>query len=245
MPTNHKHLQVGITNREVVNAFRTLVADKVQISDDNGWSTRLVYYYLLRYRAKLVREKVHRNRSLSHWNYQTIDCIPLVKTNSSECPCTPAPGCDWLKTEFPIPKPLHRLKSVTSKDGQVTYTFVEWERLKSKINSRISAQSKAAYYTLKTRTNGTYLYLYNDVNKKSITTTGIFENPLEVQYYPDCNGSVEKCQRPLNEEFILDPDLLPAVYDLAIGQINRAKQMGTDILNDDNDNITSTQLNVK
>jgi len=245
MATNHKHLQVGITNREVINAFRTLVADKVQISNQSGWSTRLVYYYILRYRAKLIREKVLRNRNLSHWNYQTIDCIPLQKTNASECPCAPAPGCEWLKIKYPIPKPLDRLKSVTSKDGQVTYSYVEWERMKNKITSRISAQRTYAYYTVKTRSEGTYLYLYNDVHKKHVTVTGIFENPLEVQYYPDCKGYVDPCQEPQNKEFILDPDLLPAVYDLAIGQINRAKQMGTDILEDDNDNITSTKINVK
>jgi len=137
------------------------------------------------------------------------------------------------------------LKSVTSKDGQVTYSYVEWERMKSKINSRLPGQNKIAYYTIKTRRDGTYLYLYNDVHKKHVTVTGIFENPLEVQYYPDCKGEVEKCQTPLNEEFILDPDLLPIVYDLALAQINRAIQLGNDILNDDNDNITTTKNNVK
>lgn len=243
--TNHKHLQVGITNREVVNAFRTLVADKVQISNQSGWSTRLVYFYIIRYRAKLIREKVLRNRNLSHWNYQTIDCIPLTKTDMSECPCAPARGCVWKKIAYPIPKPLDRLKSVTSKDGQVTYSYVEWERVKNKINSRLEAQNAMAFYTIKTRRNGTYLYLYNDVHKKHVTVTGIFENPLEVQYYPDCNGVKEQCQEPQNEEFILDPDLLPAVYDLAIAQISRAKQLGTDILNNDIDDITTTKTNLK
>lgn len=245
MATNYKTLTVGITNREVVNAFRILIADKGPLSDDSGWSTRLVYYYILRYRAKLIREKILRNRSLSQWNYQTIDCLTLQEVNISECPCLPKTGCSWLKTTYPIPKALHRLKSVTSKDGQITYSFVEWERLKSKINSRIIAQSRAAYYTIKTRRNGTFLYLYNDVHKKHITVTGIFENPLEVQYYPDCDGVIEPCQRPQDEEFILDPDLLPVVYDLALTQINRAKQLGIDLLNDDNDNITTTTMNVK
>ena len=117
-----------ITNIEVVNAFRNLVGDKTQLSDDSGWSTRMVYYFLLRYRARLIREKVRRNLPLSQWNYQTIDCIPLVKTDEDECPCTPASGCTFLKTTLRIPKPLSRLKSVTSTNGQITYTFGEWER---------------------------------------------------------------------------------------------------------------------
>lgn len=245
MATNHKYLQVGITNREVVNAFRKLVADKGYISQSNGWSFRLIYFYILRYRARLIRERVRKNITLSHWNYQTIDCIPLVETSTSECPCQPNPGCTWLKTVTPIPKPLHRLKSVTSKDGTITYTFVEWERLKRKLNSRLPANRKAAYYSIKTRSNGTYLYLYNDDHKKHITVTGIFENPLEVQYYPDCKGEVEKCQRPADQEFILDPDLMPTVYDLALTQILRAKMMGSDVINNDNDDIVSNPQNAK
>jgi len=240
-----KNFKVGITNKEVINAFRTLVADKVPASDDIGWSSRLIYFYLLRYRAKLIREKVRRSRHISHWNYQTIDCVPLVEADLNECPCAPKSGCTFLKTELPIPKPLNRLKSVTSIDGQITYTFVEWERLKSKINSRIKAQQNTPFFTIKTRNNGTYLYLYNDAHKKFITITGVFENPLQVQYFPNCQLKVKKCQMPLDEEFILDPDLLPTVYDMAFSQLMRAKQHGTDQLNDDNDNIVKNPTKVK
>lgn len=237
--------KIGNTNREVVNAFRNIVADKLQMSQSNGWSFRLVYYYLLRYRAKLIREKALSNKDLSQWNYQTIDCIPLMEVDMSECPCEPKSGCSWLRTEYTIPKPLHKLKSVTSKDGQVTYTFVEWERLKYKLMSRIPAQSKYAYYTIKTRNDGTHLYLYNDIFKKHLTVSGIFENPLEVQFFPDCNGVTKPCIFPDQQEFILDPDIFPAMYSLAFDQIARAKQLGIDALNDDLDNITTTQLNVK
>lgn len=227
-----------ITNIEVVNAFRNLVADKTQISDDSGWSIRLVYYFLLRYRARLIREKVRNNLPLSHWNYQTIDCMALKPVPLDECPCAPGDGCSFRKTTLQIPKPLSRLKSVTSTNGQVTYTFVEWERLRNKINSRFKGEREAAYYTLKTRQNGTYLYLYNSLHTKYITVTGIFENPLEVQYFPNCNGEVEKCQDPREQPFILDPDLLTTVYDLALGQVARAKQMGTDIDSNDMDDIS-------
>lgn len=233
-------MQIGITNIEVINAFRNLVADKTQISDDSGWSVKWVYFFLLRYRARLIREKVARRMPLSQWNYQTIDCIHLVKAPLDECPCTPGDNCEFKKTTLRIPKPLCRLKSVTSTNGQITYTFVEWERLRHKINSRFLGEQRAAYYTLKTRQDGTYLYLYNSVHTKYITLTGIFEAPLEIQYYPDCNGQIEGCQHPKDMEFILDPDILTTVYDLALAQIGKAKTYGTDRINDDNDNISTT-----
>lgn len=243
--TNFKTKSIGITNREVVNAFRNLIGDKVAISQENGWSFRLVYFFLLRYRARLIREKVINNRMLSQWNYQTIPCITVEKAEMNECPCAPASGCTWLKTSLPIPKPLHALKSVTSVDGRYTYGYVEWERVKRKLESRLKATREAAYYTIKTGPTGTYLYLYNDDLVKNITITGIFENPLEAQFFPGCDATSNKCQVPMDEEFILDPDILPIVYDMAIGQIAKAKQMGADTLNDDNDNISTTQAKVK
>lgn len=230
-----------ITNREVINAFRNLVGDKTQLSDDNGWSSRMVYFFLLRYRARLIREKERNNLPLSHWNYQTIDCINLRKVDLDECPCAPASGCSFRKTTIQIPKPLARLKSVTSTNGQITYTFVEWERLFDKINSRFKGERMSAFYTLKTRNDGTHLYLYNQEHLAAVTVTGIFENPLDVQYFPACDGTVEKCKDPENQEFILDPDIMTTMYDLALAQIGRAKQLGTDMINDDNDNISITQ----
>lgn len=227
---------VGITNREVIAGFRNLVADKAQISDDSGWSQRFIYYHLLRYRARLIREKVRRDMPISHWNYQTIDCIPLEKTDLSECPCVPADGCVFMRTKLRIPKPLDRLKSVTSTDGQITYTYVEWERLKHKLTSRFEGERSSAYYTLKTRQDGTHLYLYNDTHKKYITVTGVFENPLEVQFFTDCEGNVPQCRNPLDQEFILDPDITTIMYDLAIRQLT-IKQPYSDLDSDDTDNL--------
>lgn len=226
-----------ITNIEVVNAFRNLVGDKSLLSDDNGWSIRLIYYFLLRYRARLIREKVRNHLPLSHWNYQTIDCIPLEKVDLSECPCTPASGCSFKKTELQIPKPLSRLKSVTSTNGQITYTFVEWERLEHKIRSRFKGERDNAFYTIKTRQDGSYLYLYNSIHTKYITVTGIFENPLEIQYFPKCDGTEVDCKNPKTQPFILDPDILTTVYDMALGQIAKTKQLASDIDNNDMDDL--------
>lgn len=232
----------GITNGQVISAFRDLVADKAQISQSSGWSPRLIYFYLIRYRARLIREKIRKMLKVSHWNYQTIDCIPLQRADIDECPCTPASGCEFRKTATQIPKPLDRLKSVTSTDGRTTYTYVEWERLKHKINSRFRGERRTSYYTLKTRQNGTYLYLYSNTNTSSryVTITGIFENPLEVQYYPGCDGKEVLCKDPMNEEFIVDPDVLPVIYDLALRQLLAAKQIHTDILNNDKDDISAS-----
>ena len=230
--------EMGITNRKVIAGFRSLVADKTQISDDSGWSQRLVYYHLLRYRAKLIKEKERANLLISRWNYQTIPCIPLDKTHLDECPCVPKDDCTFLKTKIRIPKPIGKLKSVTSTSGNIIYTYAEWDKLQYRINSRFAGERDSAYYTLKTGPEGTFLYLYNDIHKKYITVTGIFENPIEVQFYPGCDGKAVECRNPLDQEWILDPDLLTSVYDLALNQLFKGKQMATDVTNDDIDGIS-------
>ena len=106
-----------------------------------------------------------------------------------------------------------------------------------KVRSRFKGERESAYYTLKTRQDGTYLYLYNDVHKKFVTVTGVFENPLEVQYFPDCEGNTPACRNPQDMEFILDPDILTTMYDLALAQIGRSKQVYTDDLSNSQDDI--------
>jgi hypothetical protein len=224
--------------RETIYGFRDLT-DRKQIASDNGFSNRWIYNYLIKYRARLLREKLRINR-LTQYNYQTISCIPIVETDLSECPCAPFSGCTFYKTLHPIPQPIDKLKSVTSIDGQINYSFVEWERLENKIKSRIPKERTSAYYTLKDIGEGTHIYLYNDVHKKFITVTGIFEDPLKVFIFPGCDGNIvqETCSSYLDWDFILDPDLKSLMYDLAISQLLRAKSPASDLFNDGNDIIT-------
>lgn len=227
---------IGNTIAEVIYGFKDLT-DKAQISDDSGWSNRWIYWYLLRYRARLLRQKLREGGRLTQFNYQTINCILLDEVDLSECPCAPVSGCTFRKSHTALPQTIGKIKSVTSVDGQTTYSFVEWERLKNKINSRIAAQANTAYYTLKNTGEGTYLYLYNNVHTRGITVTSIFEDPLEVVLYPTCDGDTSRseCADYLEEKFIIDPDLLPTIYDMAMSQLLRAKSTVSDQVNDDTD----------
>ena len=57
-----------LTNRAVIDQFRELT-DQNKISDASGWSSRLVYKYLLSYRNKLLFEKMRdRQYPLSELN---------------------------------------------------------------------------------------------------------------------------------------------------------------------------------
>lgn len=233
------------TNREVINAFRTLVGDRTQLSDDNGWSSRLVYFHLLRYRNRILLEKLRAGRVLSRYNYQTIPCVPLIKTDQNECPCAPASGCSFMKTKLPIPQPLGGFKAVTSIDGNIKYTYLDWDKFTYKINSRIKPQANSPYYTVKTIGNDTFLYVYNDTHKEFITITSIFENPIDVQSFPNCEGKSNDCDKPLEYRFIIDPDILDIVYDLAYNKILKTKGPVKDIVNNDSDDTSNPPTPLK
>jgi len=76
--------QIGNTYRQVINAWRGYVGDKVRLDSDNGWSERRILFFLLAARSKLLATKKNSKESLSSHNYQTIGCIPLVEVDQNE-----------------------------------------------------------------------------------------------------------------------------------------------------------------
>lgn len=230
-------MKFGNTNREVIYNLRHSIAELGTLSDESSFSNRELYFLLLRFRAYIIAEKIRDKRfQLSKHNYQTIGCIPVDEVDAVECPCAPDSGFTFLKTRWPIPVTIGPIRSVISPGNHITYDYVQWDAIQDLRKSRFKAERNKPFYTMKTSKDGTYLYLYNDKHGKFITVTGIFENPLEVQNFPDCNtGELDPCFAPLDQEFIIDADLLPKVFDLVLTNRFKYKNPVSDILNDDKD----------
>jgi len=215
-----------LTNRQILSDFRELVVDKQHIPDHNAWSGRLVYHHLRNARAKLMYEKLHdKKKKLSTHIYQTIPCIPLKKIDTTECPCAPQLGCMFLRTVYPIPKMIGMPSSVTSSDGQglIDYDYVDWDKFKWKMNTRYKFNRTKGYFTFKQFENGTHIYVYNDNLRKLLTVTGVFEDPLDVYFFPDCSGKIPDCLDPLERPFLIDADLVPTMYDLTLNTLMQTK----------------------
>lgn len=235
-------------NRQVISGFLHLISDRGYLSDENDYSWEEVYMKLLSYRARVLSEKQReRGYSLSRFNYQTLTCVPIDEVDTNECPCAPPSGCTFRKTKFPIPLPIGNLQSVMSVAGNIQYDYIQWERFPDIMHSRFEAEKKKAYYTIKNTGKGVHLYVYNDIHKEYISVTGIFHDPVDIFKFPDCKtGLVDPCFDALEQDFILDPDLLPLVEELTLTKYFAAKQtLGTDILNNDQDDLTKTQIPLK
>lgn len=211
-------MKFGNTNREVISTIKHSIADLGPINEENSFSNRELYFLLLRYRSVILAQKLKdKSKTVSRHNYQTIECIPVDDVDSAECPCETIGDKVFKKTRVSIPKSIGNYTSVISVGNHITYNYIAWDAIQDLQHTRFSAEKNKPYYTMKTSKDGTYLYLYNDKHGDSVTVTGIFENPLEVQNFPSCEtGKTDPCFSPLDQEFIIDPEYLPIIYDMLL-----------------------------
>lgn len=229
-----------MTIRELVQRVQSLYSKGVQ-SDDSRLSSRHIYNKLSTVRAKLISEQAKKKQVISSWNYQTIPCVKLIQSPLSECPCLPPVGCDILKSEYPIPKPLYTMdssliKSVTSLDGQTVYSETAWE--KKKYTKGLKYGKTVHDYYIR---NG-YLYVTQRLGTKVLTVTGLFENPLEAaQYKGYCNpeaAGLDPCKSLLDYEFPIDNGLIEPMIELSLQELIAVFGQATeDLTNDGKDNV--------
>lgn len=217
-----------MTVKEAINGFLEMVSERQgKISQDTQWSYRLIYSYLLQFRARILSERKNKKQQHSRHNIQTIPCISLEKVDMNECPCIPASGCIFLKSKYPIPRAAtNNYISVTSILGNKTYDYIRWENFDDMINSKNKVERTKPYYTIKSFGKESHLYIYSDNDKEIVSATLIAENPLEVIGYPNCGKEVNICN-PMDELFIIDMDTLQLIYGMMFDMLLKVKQTTT------------------
>lgn len=224
--------------KEIIQRIQSLYSKGVQ-SDDSRLSDRHVYSKMLTVRSKLISQEAKKKQKINQWNYQTLNCIEVIKAPIHECPCLPPIGCEILRTKYPIPRPLtdlssHLIQSVTSLDGSVIFSEIGWIEKKYKSSSKFTS-NKPDYFM-----KNNFLYITHKSGIKAITLTGLFDDPLEVENFPsyceceDCNN----CESPLDKEFPIDNDLIDTLVDMCKEElIGQFTQMTEDLTNNTSDNI--------
>jgi hypothetical protein len=232
-----------VTNREVIQGYRLFAADKSgKLSDDNSWSTRLVLFFLNMYKSKLIFEKRVGEGSINQFNVQTIPCIEMVRLDIQECPCAPLTGTYFAKSLYPVPRPIGgKFIVVNSTTGSEKYDYTRWESFKDIVNSRIPAERYKPYYTLKNinSPDKVHLYVLQKENLKLGSISAVFEDPLEVASFPACGQLSKNLCNPLEEDFVIDRELLPVVYELTFQKLINIKQAtGSDIITNNIDDTS-------
>lgn len=231
------------TNKEVIRFLRNRISSlNNKPESTTPFSDRLVYEALRVSRARLLSDKMRARIPINLENKQSIPCLKIIEVEEVDCPCAPKSGCTFRVSENDIPTPIGTFFKVSSLGGDITYSYVEWDRFKNKINGRRASSRSRGYYTTKNTKRGVKLYLYNDIHKEYITVTSVFADPIKIYEYPRCDGTIEKCAEYLSFPFPIDPDLLGATYELATQTLRPIAPSDDKLNNESDDSYSQTPL---
>lgn len=239
-----------LTYRQVVDNWKHFVVDRSGFeSRSSGWSDKALLEQFLILRSTIIRQNLIAGFSIGEQSIQNLPCIQLDEAPISSCPCAPSSGCTWYKSVKPIPKYL-KLLSVNDIEGNTTFSYVEWDKIKFRTKYSRSKSKEKAYYTIRTVDAESYLYIMTDKMLKLVSLTAIFEDPYCAIEFPKCCDEpsaeeIEKICNPWDTPFLLDSALINQVFTIAWQTLPQLRAVaGPDLFNDSVDN-TKGDLNLK
>lgn len=235
------------TIRDAVDAFRIFLEDKTgRLHSQLAYPYKLIYYFLNIYRNAATIDYT-KKRGIKDLNIPiTLPCVELEEIDVVECPCAPAKGCTFYKSKHPLPemvggKPL----AVTSLDGYVSYSFLNWFDFKSRLDSRLEPERTQPYYTFKLINGKKHFYAYSSFkveSPKSLSMVLVPYDFLELADFPMCGEEIAPTCSPLDEVFYIRKELEPIVHDMVLKALLNMKSItpGIDIQNNDNNDAQAT-----
>lgn len=228
-------------------------------SQTYAYPLKLIYYYLNLFRNAVTYEDKLK-KSINGMDESLLLTLPSVELRKidivSDIPCAPASNCFFLKSLHKLPKMLDGIPlAVTTLGAECDncdeikeFTFVRWSDFQYRLNSRLDAQKRGLYYTMKNIDSEAHLYVYcNSKYKdlKSVAVSAIFKNPLDVASFPKCGEEEKYICNPLDLEFIIEEELQPKVFAQVyemLGKFKGLSQTADTLNNQNNDNAAKVPL---
>lgn len=227
------------THRHAIEMWKHFPMDMSgYVSDDSAFSDKAVIRQLQESRSALTKEAMLRGDDVSEQMVQTLPCVEVTEMDRNECPCAPASGCYWLKSDTVIPKfiKINSITGIVAHGEMPRFTFIKWDRFQYIPKSRVASMRKGRFWTVRdTGEEGLRLYLYGDRFLETISISGIWEDPMCVAAFPKC-GEVNvqaKCF-PLDVDFYTDSWLRESIMRHAWQKLVPVRQTAPlDAMNDD------------
>ena len=219
--------------REHIDLFRLYLSDLTnRPSDDITYPNKQIYAELLAATNTIVQQVEKKEIGLIA---PTI-CLNLKEVDFNECPCAPASGCTYMKSKETIPDFLY-LPKVNFADSSQDYIYIEWDKFKHHVNSRIKGTREGAYYTFKKMGDEQHLYIYHlkiTTNLKTVQVTGIPLDPIKFQSIA-CNGSINADCNPMDINLVIPDKYRNNIFSIIAQKIGATKalQGSPDIINND------------
>lgn len=245
----HKDLDTE-TIRTNIEAFSHFVKERTgKATDDHGWTTRLMFFYLKQARASTIyKNRLEMLYSLSDDQLDNLGCVELEPVDMAEGPALPKSGCTFSRSVMPIPKliageMLSVKLPVDGPNNRSEIEYVSWFDFGDKLNSRIAAQAYLPYYTIKKHAKGDYyFYLYNKKLLKCVELSGIFSDPVEVATFKSFGqlegGTPDYCN-VLDIKFPIQEELKEEMFQRTLASLSNIRSQAnpvSDYINDDLDN---------
>jgi hypothetical protein len=236
------------THRDQFEKIKHLIIDRTgYVPDDMPWSDLYLVRKLQESRAMVLKNQLRTGQTISEQSVQTFPCVDLTEVDRNECPCAPASGCYWLKTDQVIPREI-KIISVTgivANGDNPRFDYMKWDRFQYIPKARYESTSKGLYYSIRTTTDkDTRIYLYGNRFLQNIAISGIFEDPMLAAAFPKCGEKqIEPFCNPLDVHFYADVDLISQIIDITLQKIVPPRSgVPTDPRNDDTtDPLTVTK----
>lgn len=226
--------------RNIIDAFKHFLEDGGgRASRVIAYPPKYMYYLINMYNNRLTAEFNKMNNGSDISTNRTLTCVDFEEIDVVECPCAPYKGCTFYKSLYPIPEIVGIFPtSVTTVDGSISYDYVDWYNIETKVKSRLAPERVGSYYTFKTIGDDMHLYLYSsdkvkDPQKASITAN--FYNSLDVLAFPIC-GIVPVVCDPMETPFVINSEIRTRVFESTLMALTNSKIVTpySDVLNNDN-----------
>ena len=207
--------------KEVIQRVQSLYSKGVQ-SDDTRLSSRHIYNKLVTVRAQLFQEKINKGQFISPNSYSVIPCIELIKVPVHECPCIPPLGCCTLRSKHPFPaiitsKKGFAIKSVTTLDGRIRYSYSNFETNYWDESNRYTANKPHYYFT-----NG-YLYVTmekgDEDDAEVIRAELLLTDPIDALTFPSYCEEEAPCLNFKTLEFKIETSMIDTLIQLTAQEL--------------------------
>lgn len=164
-------------------------------------------------RATLLKRRADRGQ-VTESDKQTF-CLDLIPSKFFDCSCImPEHNCLILRTQVQIPEYLNSkdkpMLEVRLLDGTVV-NHISFTTLKKAAFSRTAA-NKLGWFVF-----NNFLYIVGSLTLEKVMLTGIFEDPMSVAKFQDCETG-EVCYND-NMDYPIDSSLINALHELVIQRL--------------------------
>lgn len=226
------------THRHQIEKIKHLLVDPTgYVPDENPWSDLYLVRNLQESRASVLKNALSRGAIVSEHNVQTLSCVEVTELDRNECPCAPASGCYWLRSDKPIPREI-KITSVTgivANNENPRFQYMKWERFQYIPKARYQSTRTALYYTIRTTTDKeNHIYLYGNRFLSSIAISGIWEDPMLAAAYPKCGEKqIEAYCNPFDVNFYTDLNYIDQIVQMSVQKLQPRSTTTPDPRNDD------------